>query len=193
MRRLMTIGLILLLVSCKSRKLTADSPERFTIENLAKVTSAEQLESIFPDAQIEEGTDMFEEGTVERAYSVLYPGTPNEVLVTWTDNSRNQIHSIRVGNSGKWRSKTGIKIGTPYEDLVRMNGPIKVYGFGWDYSGAVDWNDGKFADTDIRVFLAPKGTPPNKFYGDSVIEATEEEIKALDLSVQAILFQKPES
>ena len=73
-----------------------------------------------------------------------------------------------------------------------MNGPIKFYGFGWDYSGAVDWSNGKFADSDIRVFLAPKGTPPNKFYGDGVIEATEEEIAALELSVQAIMFQKPE-
>ena len=191
MRRVLMIGLILLLASCKSKKLTADSPERFTIENLAKVSSAKELRNIFPNAEMEEGTDMFEEGTVERAYTVLYPGTANEVLITWNDDSRSKIHSIRVENSGNWKSKTGISIGTPYEVLVEMNGPIKVYGFGWDYSGAVDWNNGKLADTNIRVFLAPRETPPNKFYGDSVIEATDEEIEALDLSVQAILFQKP--
>lgn len=191
MRRLMMIGLILFLASCKSKKLTADSPERFTIENLAKVSSPEELRNIFPNVEMEEGTDMFEEGTVERPYTVLYPGSPNEVLITWNNSSQDEIHSIRVENSGDWKSKTGISIGTPYKALVEMNGPVNVYGFGWDYSGAVDWNNGKLADTNIRVFLAPKGTPPNKFYGDSVIEATEEEIKALDLSVQAILFQKP--
>ena len=186
------LGLILVLVSCKSKKLTADSPQRFVIENLAEISSAEDLREIYPNAEIEEGTDIFEEGTVERAFSILYPNTENEVLITWSDKMRNEIHSIRVENAGNWKSKVGISVGTPYKALVEMNGPIKFYGFGWDYSGAVDWNNGKFADSDIRVFLAPAGTPPNKFYGDSVIEATEEEIAALDLSVQAILFQKPE-
>lgn len=186
------LGLILVLASCKSKKITAESPQRFVIENLANISSAEELKKIYPNAQIKEGTDMFEEGTVERAYSILFPNTENEVLITWADKMRSEIHSIRVENAGDWKSRSGISIGTPYKALVEMNGPIKFYGFGWDYSGAVDWNNGKFADSNIRVFLAPASTPPNKFYGDGVIEATEEEIEALDLSVQAILFQKPE-
>lgn len=187
----MLLGIVLFLVSCKSRKLTADSPDRFTVENLAKVSSSEELRSLFPDAEAEEGTDMFEEGTVEKAYTVLYPGTENEVLITWSDNSRREVEGIRVENSGNWKSKTGISVGTPYKALVEMNGPLRVYGFGWDYSGAVDWNNGRFADTNIRVFLAPGNTPPDKFYGDQVIDATEEEIEAMDLKVQTILFQKP--
>jgi len=187
------LGLILFVVSCKSKKLTADSSDRYTIENLAKVSSTEELRRIFPDADMQEGTDLFEEGTVEKAYTILYPGSTNEVLITWSDNSRRNIQGIRVENEGIWKSKTGISIGTPYETLVEMNGPIKFYGFGWDYSGAVDWNNGKLADTNIRVFLAPRETPPSKYYGDGIIEATEEEIEALDLSVQAILFQKPGS
>ena len=192
MRKLLMLGLILVFASCKSKKLTADSPQRFVIENLAKISSAQDLKEIYPNAEIEEGTDVFEEGTVERAFTVLYPNTENEVLITWSDQMRTEIHSIRVENPGNWKTRSGISIGTPDQALVEMNGPIKFYGFGWDYSGAVDWNNGKFADSDIRVFLAPAGTPPNKFYGDSVIEASEEEIAALDLSVQAILFQKQE-
>lgn len=192
MRKLLLLALILTFVSCKSKKLTADSPQRFVIENLAQISSAEDLRRIYPNAEMKEGSDLFEEGTVERAYTILYPDTGNEVLITWKDQGRTEIHSIRVENEGDWRSRAGIEIGTPYKTLVEMNGPIKFYGFGWDYSGAVDWNNGKFADSDIRVFLAPKGTPPNKFYGDGVIEATEEEIAALKLSVQAIMFQKPE-
>lgn len=186
------LALILTFASCKSRKLTADSPQRFIIENLAEISSSQELDRIYPNSRKQEGTDLFEEGTVERAYSVLYPDTPNQILITWSNPNRSQIHSIRVEQPGDWKSKAGIRIGTTYEELVKMNGPLKFYGFGWDYSGAVDWDNGKFADTDIRVFLAPKNTPPNKFYGDGVIEASEEEIEALNLSVQAIMFQKSE-
>ena len=192
MRKLLLLALILSFASCKSRKLTADSPQRFVLEDLAKISSSQDLNRIYPNANKKEGTDLFEEGTVERAYTILFPDTPNEILITWNDPNRSTIHSLRVEEPGDWKSRKGIRIGTTYEELVKMNGPLKFYGFGWDYSGAVDWNNGKFSDTNIRVFLAPKNTPPNKFYGDRIIEASEEEIDALDLSVQAIMYQKPE-
>lgn len=190
MRKILMIGLVLIMASCKSKKLTTDSSQRFVIENLAGVNSSEDLKRIYPNSNLEEGTDLFEEGTVERAYTLLFPGGANEALITWEDDSRTRIHSVRVGNPGEWKSNTGIRIGTPYAELIELNGPVKVYGFGWDYSGAVDWNHGKLADTNIRVFLAPKDTPPTKYYGDNVIEATSEELDSLNLSVQGILFQK---
>lgn len=191
MRKMALLGLLVVLNSCSGSRITADSPEKFKIENLAKVISEEKLNKVYPEAEIAEGLGTFEEGTVERAYSVLYPETKDEIIITWQDRTKNEIYQIFYGGEGKWKSKEGIEIGTSYEDLLRLNGgPIKVYGFGWDYSGAVDWNEGKLADSNVRVFLAPQNAPPKSFYGDQVIEADIADIENLKLRVRAILFQK---
>ncbi|MGA8853946.1 MAG: hypothetical protein WB492_07205, partial [Christiangramia sp.] len=74
-----------------------------------------------------------------------------------------------------------------YAELNKMNGKkISFYGFGWDYSGAVDWNGGKLEKSGLRVFLTPGNDPSNKFYRDKIIKATPEEIEALDLKVGSI-------
>jgi hypothetical protein len=95
-----------------------------------------------------------------------------------------------MDSNGKWKSKTSIKIGSTYDELTKMNQkPISFYGFGWDYSGAVAWNDGKLEKSNVHVFLAPEKEPKNKFYGDHIITATAEEINEMDLKVKAILFK----
>lgn len=191
MRRIsIFIGLVLVLGACKSKmQPTAD---RFIIEDLAEIASVDKINEIYPDARMEAGTGLFDEGTVERSYNILYPGTENEVLLTWKDRDRTRLHHVRVGKKGQWKTQEGIQIGTTYEELLRLNGgPIQFYGFGWDYGGAVDWNGGKLADSNIRIFLAPVNEPSNRFYGDQIIEATEEEITDLDLRVSAIIYRKP--
>lgn len=190
MKKLLILGLILMAAGCKSKKTGVASAEKYQLENLAKVIAENDLKSIYPEAQISEGTDLFEEGIVERPYSILYPGTADELLITWEDNDRTQLHQLRFDKNGRWQTKNGIKVGTTYDELVRLNGnSIKFYGFGWDYSGAVDWNGGKLADSNVRVFLAPVNSPSGKFIGDKIVEATPEEIEALNLKVQAVLYQ----
>lgn len=191
MKKLILILLVITVASCKSRKITADSDNKYVIEALARTATGENLSEIYPDADIEEGTAYFEEGTVERPYSMLYKGSPNELLITWTDNQRTEVHNIRVEKDGRWRSETGIEIGSPYEQVVKINkNPISFYGFGWDYSGAVDYEGGKLDDTNIRVFLGSENEVPRKFYGDRKIDATKDEIKDLSLKVRAILYQE---
>ncbi len=186
----MILGLIILAAGCKSRKLTADSSEKYQLEKLSEVISKNNIQKIYPEAEISEGIDLFEEGTVERAYSILYPNTDDELLIIWEDKIRNQPHQIYVENDGRWKTGEGIEIGTSYEDLVAINGgPIDFYGFGWDYSGAVDWKDGKMENTNVRVFLAPVDAPPKSFYGDQIIEADPEDIINLHLKVRAIIIQ----
>ena len=190
MRKTAFLTLIVLLTSCSGSRLTAESPEKYKIENLVKVISREDLKKIYPEANIAEGKGVFEEGTVERDYTVLYPDTKDEILITWQDRNQNKVYQIFHEGEGKWKSQKGIAIGTSYEDLVALNkGPIKVYGFGWDYSGAVDWNKGAMEKTNIRVFLAPENAPPKSFYGDKVIEADIADIRNLKLRVRAILYQ----
>lgn len=189
MRKIILIVAVSLMAACNSaKKGTSNSTSKYTVENLGRM-DAEDLMKNYPDASLEEGTDMFEEGTDERPYTILYPGTENELHITWQDKDRTEVHDLRYSKSGKWRSETGINVGTTYDELVKMNGKdISVYGFGWDYSGAVDWNGGKLEKSGLRVFLTPGNEPENKFYGDKIINATPEEIEALDLKVGAIVI-----
>lgn len=187
---LLFLSLLLVVSACKSKK--QETADRYIIENLAEIATVEKIKEIYPDARTTEGTDMFEEGTVQRAYNILYPDSPDEVLLTWKDNNRTRLHNIRVENEGRWKSKNGIEIGTTYKELEALNeAPVLFYGFGWDYSGAVDWNGGKLADSNVRIFLTPSEDPPNKFYGDQIIQASEEEIEELELTVSAILYRQP--
>lgn len=189
MRKLFIVIAVITLASCNSaKKTTSVSTAKYSLENLERM-DAEKIEATYPDANLQEGTDMFEEGTEERPYTILYPGTNDELHITWQDDERTKIHDIRYTGNGRWSSETGIKIGTSYEQLNAMNGkPVAVYGFGWDYSGAVLWNDGKLEKSGVRVFLAPTGEPGNEYYGDQILEASEEELKALDLKVSMIML-----
>lgn len=189
MRKLFFIAAIILLASCNSaKKGTSGSTAKYTIENLGKM-DIQELHKNYPDANMEEGTNMFDEGTEERPYTILYPGTDNELHITWQDEEQTKIYDLRYSTKGKWKSETGVDIGTSYEELNRINGKnISFYGFGWDYSGAVVWNGGKLEKSGLRVFLAPQGPHPDKYYGDHIIKATPEEIKTMDLKVASIII-----
>jgi hypothetical protein len=189
MRKILVIVAVLVVTACNTTKRgTAGNISKFTVENIGKMTSSD-IEKNYPDAHLETGTDVFEEGTSKRPYTILYPGTNDELHITWQDENRTRIHDLQYSEAGKWKSETGIVIGASYKDLNKLNGKkVSFYGFGWDYSGAVDWNGGKLEKSGLRVFLSPEGTPPNKFYGDRIIDATPQEIEALDLKVGSIII-----
>lgn len=177
-----------MLAACGTKKASFDSSEKFSVENLGKMSDS-QIKEFYTDANIEEGTDMMEEGTVERAYTVLYPDTPDELLITWQSPDKNKIEKIHFSDNGRWTTESGVKIGTTYDQLNKMNGkPISFYGFGWDYSGAVVWNGGKLEKSGLHVFLAPESGNIQDYYGDHIIKASPEEIENLDLKVASIMI-----
>lgn len=192
MRKFFSLLAILLIVSCNSTKNvgSAVSNERF-IEDLLEM-NAEEIKNSFPNEKMTEDVGIFLESTEEQAFTVLSPNTPDELHITWKDKNRTEIEEIRMHSNGKWKSKTAVKIGTTYDELTQINQqPISFYGFGWDYGGAVQWNEGKLEKSKVYVFLAPKKEPKNKFYGDQLVKATAEEIKEMDLKVKSILFRNP--
>jgi len=190
MRKFFYLSAILLIVACNSSKNTATTnSNQLFVEDLLEMNAA-SLKDVFSNEVITEDVGLFEEGTEERVYTVISPNTSDEIHITWKDKNRTKIEDIRIDSNGKWKSKTSIKIGTTYKELTQMNQkPISFYGFGWDYSGATLWNEGKLEKSNVHVFLAPEKEPKNKFYGDQIISATPQEIEELDLKVKAILFK----
>lgn len=188
MKKFILLMIILGLVSCKGSKNSTASVDLFEVENLAGMTS-EDIKRNYTDTTIMEDTGMFDEGTEERPYTTLYEGTPDEIQITWADKARTKINDIRFTEKGRWKSNTGITVGSTYEELNRINGKkISFYGFGWDYSGAVEWNDGKLENSNIFVFLEAQNIP-GKFYGDNIIEPSPEEIALMNLKVGTILYK----
>ncbi len=190
MKKIVLLIIIMGGVSCKGSKKSATSAEDiFVIENLAGMT-AEDMKRNFTDANITEDIGVFDEGMEERAYTNLYPGTADEIQITWADAARTKIYDIHFSDSGKWKSNTGIKVGSTYEELNKMNGKeISFYGFGWDYSGAVTWNNGKLENSNIIVFLEAQNIP-GKYYGDHIVKATPEELTLMDPKVSTIMYKR---
>ncbi|WP_289022464.1 hypothetical protein [uncultured Salegentibacter sp.] len=187
MKKLSLLIFVLSLAACGSSKHKA-SKDKFVVENL-RGYSAEDLINNYPDANFYEDSGMFEEGTVERAYTIMYPETTDELHISWKSEKREEIFDIRFSGKGRWKSAQGIKIGTSYDALNELNDQkISFYGFGWDYGGAVLWNNGKLEDSNLRVFLAPNNEIANKFYKDGIIEVNEEEVKKMDLKVSSIML-----
>ncbi|MFN4762264.1 hypothetical protein ACKGJN_03995 [Gillisia sp. Q332] len=189
MKKLFLLLTVLSLASCKTANQPLAIPaDRFVIEDLVKLTS-EEIKTRYPDADIKEAIGIYEEGTEERPYCILFPNTPNHLEITWKDLERTEINDIRFTDKGNWKSSTGIGIGTTFNQLNKLNGKqVYFYGFGWDYSGAVDWNDGKFENSGLFVFLEARNIP-GAFYGDHIIKASAEEIAALNLKVQTLIFK----
>lgn len=191
MKKLSILFFILIAASCKNTQQVTTAPaDKFIIEYLAEMNS-EELKKRFPEANIIEDIGEFEEGTERRPYTVLFPDTADEIQITWDDMERTKINDIRFSEEGKWKSSEGIKIGTSLEELNRLNGKeVSFYGFGWDYSGAVVWNNGKYEDSNLRIFLASEIEPAEKFYGDHIIKASPEETEALKLKVQTVIHKR---
>lgn len=190
MRKTFLLVIVLGLASCGGVKNTTTvTLDKFVIENLISFNS-EEIKENYPDANVYEAFGIFEEASEDLPYSILYPDTPNELNITWADASRTQIYDIRISIGGEWKSSTGIKIGTSYDELNKLNGRlISFYGFGWDYSGAVVWNEGNFEESKLRVFLSPEKEPNVKFYGDHIIGASPEEIEAMNLVIGTIIYK----
>lgn len=184
-----TAIIIILFVSCKGTKKLTDF-NNYTIESLATIPSKPFFDKNYKNISHSHDVGMFEEGTVERAFTILYPDTDKEIHLIWNNSEGNTLYQIVTSKKGAWHSKNGIAIGSTYEQLLKLNkGTFKLYGFGWDYSGAVDWNGGRLENKDIYVFLKPASEPNPKFYSDTIINPSAEELEALELTVGKIIYQ----
>ena len=102
------------------------------------------------------------EGETKRGL-LVFPKTKNEIQVLFQGKvEMAKLESIRIkGIGSKWKTDSGIKVGTTIEELVAINGKdFKFYGLEWDYSGRlVSWNGGKL-DKKVSIFLEATNVEP---------------------------------
>lgn len=109
--------------------------------------------------------------------TIVYPETPDELIVFWQANKYGSAVSrvsIRKENS-RWRTLYGIKLGTEIARLNEINQrPFFFYGFGWDYGGMIrmDWNGGRLASTNgMAMVLKESRQLDLAYYGDKELRS----------------------
>lgn len=91
--------------------------------------------------------------------TILFPDSKNQITIEWLDGKPYQrIKRLRIeGEGSDWQTEEGIKIGTTFDELLRINQrPFKFYGFDWEYEGKTDdWQGGNIHKY-MTVYLSPK-------------------------------------
>lgn len=141
----------------------------FLLDSLLKFDSEAELTEVFGN-NVKRSTGHYPEGLGEYQNTLLYPGTENQVEFVWIDDSVNftGLAFIEVGGEKTdWKTIEGITLGTDLKVLEKMNQKAFIfYGFGWDYSGMVNWDGGHLNERKVFVSLAyPGESIPPEFEG----------------------------
>lgn len=88
------------------------------LSSFQKYKNKEQLIGEFGADQVVSNEIWLEEGTVKKELSILYEGTVDEVSFVWEENG--PVISIS-GDSSKWQTDNGVKLGMSIADLVKLN------------------------------------------------------------------------
>lgn len=153
----------------------------FLLDSLLKFDSESELKEVFGD-NIKRSIGYHPEGMGEYANTLLYPETDNQVEFVWLDDSISfsRLACINIaGQMTAWKTTEGITLGTNLKELEKINQrPFTFYGFGWDYSGMVNWEEGRLDERKVFVNLEyPGGTIPAEFdelLGDHSIRSDSE-------------------
>jgi len=141
----------------------------FLLDSLLTFDSEAELRKVFGD-NIKRSVGYYPEGMGEYPNTLLFPGTKNEVQFVWLDDSISFSGLAYINISGQeteWQTKEGITLGTKLKELEKLNQkPFTFYGFGWDYSGMTNWDEGHLFDRKVSVNLGyPGETVPPEYEG----------------------------
>jgi hypothetical protein len=123
--------------------------------------------------------------------TVVFPGSQDELRITWKDDARTRIAAVYLLNSGStWFTPQGLRHGLSLMELTKINqAPVGFYGMGWTYAGTVsNWKNGRLApmSKQFYVMLVAKDASAQQlkpFQGDKVFSSNQDGVEALDLYV----------
>lgn len=111
----------------------------------------------------------------------LYRGTKNEATIYWKDSAYHKLISFveSYGDGSDWHTATGIRIGSGFSELLKLNGKkISFFGFGWDYGGSISsYNGGALENSSVRFGLDKTENENNALYGDHELDSDMPAVK----------------
>lgn len=183
---------------------TTQTNSTFLLNDLLSYNSEKELISKFGSENITQNIEYGPEGMGETTTTVLYAETPNEVIFSWSDDTKlENLHSVKVQKKdSQWKTIMGIHIGTTLKELESINDKVfNFYGFEWDFGGQVSWNDGVLEKKNISCtlgYIYDYGNPnlvlPEAYealIGDQEFLSSDKNAQEVDITViQLSLFKK---
>lgn len=162
---------------------------------LRESTSRAALSSLVPPNAIRDEDLLIGEGFCAPG-TLLYPGTPDEIAVTWQDAGRTRVAHIRTtsGQSNRWMTAQGVRVGTLLTDLERLSGrTLEFSGFGWDYGGGLMWSE-TTGDIRLRLKVDPADVPASvndpdsgSIKGDHLVRSDRPLVRRLRIRVYELM------
>jgi hypothetical protein len=178
MRGIFILAVLFIFVSCNHQQSVPLSPEDSAYMALKRDFPNDTLETLFlirDEAQLKDfyGKKNVVTGAIKGADDNFYIGTrlfyntPDEVIISWSDTAKHAkvatvVQSCNYDENSesymldtRWRTRSGVHIGTSLNELVTLNGnDFMFYGLGWDFGGDItDWRSGNLANKKLYVKL----------------------------------------
>jgi hypothetical protein len=157
----------------------------------------DELVIAFGKENVQKEDIYFAEGNSAKGF-IIYKDTPDEIQCTYSPavGGVDMIFIRRPG--GKWKTTDGIRVGTPLDSLVKMNGkPISFTGFGWDYGGQItNYNGGKLGmKKGLLLSLAEPASLEgvDSFMGDAEFSTSDKRILRKGVTVGEIVITSGEA
>ena len=160
------------------------SVEIFYAEDMLQFSSHEWLVSVFGEENVKK--DTVECGETEKDIcTVLFPGTNSQTIFIWKDKQnfmdisfiivggvledQEKNSTYKVIEQNKWHSRTGVFLGMPLSDLIKVNNKhINLYGWETEYPGIVsNENQGNLDFSKIGIELDCLDCREDKYYSTS--------------------------
>ncbi|MEL6194335.1 MAG: SH3 domain-containing protein [Bacteroidota bacterium] len=166
--------------------------------NIEVNTSENDLIQLFGASKVQRGK-VTTSGKKTESCTIVFPGTYDEIAITWKDNSRSKVKAVYLLSSdSKWYLPRQISVGMSLSELTKANqGPLTFYGFGWEYSGTVnEWGKGQFAKYAKNFYVTLEPAQPSrvknllksyKGNGDKTFSSNIEEVEQLGLVIERIV------
>lgn len=175
------LNLLLLTVGCKNQdneqsydkpkdtlSITQSNVENLYIEDLLNMNSHENIVKKYGQNNVAKARFYYADDVEGTPATFIFKGTDKEVAIEWNDTiNYTNSNLVTIGGyiksdtaqpiySSQWKSKTGLKIGMPLKEVIKLNGKdFTIGGLGWDYGGGViSWNGGHFTkDSNISIIF----------------------------------------
>lgn len=160
---------------------------------ITKSTSQEKLLEIYGGTQVGLSTITTPEGDLP--CTVIFPGEPSELRITWDDEARTKIKAVYIDKrESTWFTEDGLGVGLPMSDIIKANrAPVAFYGFGWAYGGVVEsWKKGslsRFSKGFYAVFAPDPQVKeiPSSFQGERILSSNEAGVDRLGLYLSRLV------
>lgn len=156
------------------------------VGDITAATGPEDLRRIYGAQHVTDTSVYVGEG-FSRPGAMVFPGTPDQVEIIWLENEQRPELVRIAGAAGRWKTSTGVTVGMPLDEVVRINGAeFKFYGFDWDYGGTVsDWQGGELQGLGVR--LDYNGELPAGLMGDREIATDAPAVRDADIFVREMI------